>query len=686
MNVKFISYLDVIQIVKALSFRKTNEKVYYFDISKAGKILLGLLKSNQYIDLFLFNVDEIRDKSGESCAVKIWGDFNTVFLDVEEKLLKKSPFLAELGRKFDEKKVILYFTKHLYPRLFEIIVFLNVIDWHQKKEPTKTQHVVDFSIERISYFEILRDLSLREYGIVLRSHNSFRIILRFLYELFGHLFLCTVVFVKSIINHIRYTGKLKEQGQNNSTPLLANCYAPMGSDFDLDKRSYFFWLLKSNIPHNQVLIYFERKDVPASEEMVDTLIEKGVKHVAMSEGATLTRKMHVYKPTIELVKMMFNLTAYIAMCVLKDMVCFRFDGVVYLPGMLNFIRKYSLAYDFYRTFGIKVKMNSGTADVTYHNIPRQLALEALGGVNVSYQSSCFQIPCMMCASAADVYFLFGPHSYLKVYKNGNINDVIINNVVISCGYITDYSFATVKDNSRVLRKKITKNGAKFIICYFDENSSDDRFRAVSHRKSAYIYRKLLDLVINDKTIGLICSPKRPKSLRKRLHSIINILEKAEATGRCIFMDGDYMTNNYPTEAAQASDIVITLLGGGTTALESVLSGKRVVYIDLEGTYSFDEYEWGKDTVVFDNLDSLMSAIDKYRCNPELFDTLGNFDLDPTIKQKDPFRDGKAAERMGQYLHRLLEAFNEGKTREEAIQYANQNYAEMWGSQHVLKGH
>jgi len=429
------------------------------------------------------------------------------------------------------------------------------------------------------------------------------------------------------------------------------------------------------------LISFERKDVPASEEMVDKLREKGVMHIAMSEGAALTRKTHVYKPTIGFVKMMFNLTVYIVMCVLKDMVGFRFEGVVCLPGMLNFIRKYSLAYDFFRSFGIKVEVNSGHTDIIHQKIPRQLALEALGGVSVGYQSSCIPIPSIGEGSAADVYFLFGPYYYPRVHEMGNINNVIIN-----CGYITDYSFATVKENSRYLRKKIMENGAKFIICYFDENSSDDRLSVLTNKKSAYIFRKLLDLVISDKTIGLICNPKRPKTLRKRLHSINNILEKAEATGRCIFMGGDYMTNNYPTEVAQASDIVISLLGGGTTALESVLSGKRVVYLDLEGFYSFDEYDWGRDTVVFDNLDSLMVAIGKYRSNPELFDTLGNFDLIPTIKQKDPYQDGKAAERMGQYLHWLLETFNEGKTREEAIQYANQNYAEMWGSQHVLKCH
>ena len=79
---------------------------------------------------------------------------------------------------------------------------------------------------------------------------------------------------------------------------------------------------------------------------------------------------------------------------------------------------------------------------------------------------------------------------------------------------------------------------------------------------------------------------------------------------------------------------------------------------------------------------MFNAVDKYRENPESFDELGHIDMMHMIKQKDPFQDGKAAERIGQYLHWLLDAFNKGETREGAMKYANQNYAEMWGSENV----
>jgi len=103
---------------------------------------------------------------------------------------------------------------------------------------------------------------------------------------------------------------------------------------------------------------------------------------------------------------------------------------------------------------------------------------------------------------------------------------------------------------------------------------------------------------------------------------------------------------------------------------------------LEGLYSFPEYRLGRNTVVFDSLDNMINSIDKYRWNPESFDKLGHIDMMHMIKEKDPFRDGKAAERIGQYLHWLLESFNKGETREEAMKCANRNYTEMWGAEEV----
>ena len=84
-----------------------------------------------------------------------------------------------------------------------------------------------------------------------------------------------------------------------------------------------------------------------------------------------------------------------------------------------------------------------------------------------------------------------------------------------------------------------------------------------------------------------------------------------------------------------------------------------VFLDLEKLYSNPVYQWGKGKVVFDSLDDLFSAINKYRENPESIPDFGYLSL--WAKDKDPFKDGNASLRIGQYINWLLEMFNEGKT-------------------------
>jgi len=676
LRTKFIGYLDFLCVVKLFFAVKLYDEIFYFDISKPARILLRLLKPKQAIKPFLFNLDEIRNESGESRIVKVLEkDLNDVCKELELNLLHKSPFINKFGAKFNKKKVIFYFKKRLGFEIRNVVIFINVVDWYLNQNGGKLKSTIEFSIESNPCFRVLKDFASKEYDIALTSYFSIRNVFKFVYHLVGNLYLSAIAILLPIYCSIKYSYQFQGRRTSNSIPVLATQYQPLGLTFDMTKRVDFFWLLNSKIPYAQVLVYFVRPDTPATDEMDHILRKNGVKSLAKSEAATRTSKIPVYRPSMTLTEILSRLTGSVILQVFKELFYFRLESLGYLAGAFYFVREYSKTYDFYKSAGIKVDVYN--ADSAYFDIPRWLALEAVGGVSVSYQRSHTAVRQIFLASTADVYFHFGPY-YLPLSQKYEYD----NHATLTCGYITDYSFATVKKRSKALRKKITAMGGKFIICYFDENSSDDRLSLIPNRKSAYVYERLLRWVIADETIGLICSPKRPANLNKRLSNIAVLMEKAKATGRCIFMGGDYTASNYPAETAQASDIVISLLLGGTTALESALSGQRVIYLDLEGLYSFPEYGLGKDTTVFDNLDNMINAIEKYRCDPKSFDKLGNIDMMPMLKEKDPFRDGKAAERIGQYLQWLLESFNKGETREEAIKCANRNYAQMWGAENV----
>lgn len=666
----------MLRAIRAYFYRKNYDEIYYFDISNVAKEFLNLLGLGQHIKPFNFKLSELKSVTGESLFVRIFAqDINYIYEEIREKLCKNNPFIAQYGKKFDMEKFEAYFMKYFGRDIENIIIFLNVIDWYKKQQPDNLQAAVEFLIERNSCIKILKLFALTEYNIRLRSYISLRYFYGIIRDIFGNLYLSIASIIKPFMHYSTSYNDSRNTQDTVRNPMVATYYNPGGFTFDITKRCDFFWLLNSNIPYQQCLIYFERKDVPATDEMVNVLNSQGVKHIALSKGATATKAMPVYKPSIELTKMMVRLMLRTFFFLIKDFFVFNFKSLKCLPGILYFNRKYSNAYDFYHTMGIKVDVDSG--DFTPHHIPIFLALKALGGVSVSFQRSNHPIPQIPYSTFADVHFLFGAHYLPLIKKMGSKN----HTVVIS-GYVTDYSIKTVKEKSKLLRNRIMSNGAEFVICYFDENSSDNRNSPIPNKRSADIYRRLFDLVIADNRIGLICSPKRPRTIPQRLSSLDNILEKAKATGRCLIMGGDYMTGNYPTEAAQASDIVITLLIGGTTYLESVLSGLRTVILDLEGLYSYEEYKWGKETVIFDNHNNLMEAIEKYRNDPASFSEFGDSRIIKTIKNKDPFKDGMAAHRVGTYIQWLIESFDNKKTREEALECARQNYMKEWGTENI----
>lgn len=679
MKVRFFSYLDAFQLISIHFSQDPYDEIYYFDISKIGDFLLALLGLKQ-VKPFEFSLSEVKDSSGESYFPRIYGkDLIDICDAIKENILNNDPFINAFGKIFGQEKLVLFYRKIISNNLKDTVIFINVIVWYFQQVLKKKPNTVEFSIERTPFLDVLREFALKEYGIILTSHFSLRNLFKYFYLLGGNLYLSTLVCIKSIINTIRIFNRSVNQGRANRAPLISSLYSLKGFTFDLTQRCDFPWLLMSDIPHEQVLIYFERKDIPLTEDMTATLRQQKINYIAMSNGAAASKKMPVYKQTFRATKILFNLTTKVFFITCREFLNYRLSSLAYFNEALYFVREYSKAYDFYLTNGIKI--NIDFIDHDPYRIARHIALKAAGGVSISHQASNWPISNVILGSGADIYFLFGPYYYQTLLRSGTYN-----NIIVTSGYITDYSFITAKEHSKNLRKKLMDSGAKFIICYFDENSSDDRMSIIPNSNSLLIYKNLLNWVISDEDIGLICSAKRPKTLQTRLPEITSLIKKAKDTGRCIFMEGEYAAKNYPTEAAQASDIVISLLIGGTTSLESFLSGVRVFYLDLEGLYSYPEYKWGRDTIVFDDIDNLISAINKYRSDSKSFDELGNINMVATIKQKDPFHDGKAAERMGQYINWLLEMFNQRKTREKAIEYANEKYAEIWGKENVAKWH
>ena len=61
------------------------------------------------------------------------------------------------------------------------------------------------------------------------------------------------------------------------------------------------------------------------------------------------------------------------------------------------------------------------------------------------------------------------------------------------------------------------------------------------------------------------------------------------------------------------------------------------------------------------------------------------DWSSVIGEFDPFRDGLAAKRIGDYLSWLVDGFERGLDRAVVMAQASDRYAALWGNDKVIRG-
>ena len=636
-----------------------------------------------------FNVGSIRDEEGGGILYSVVKDILKVRNVIRENEFANSVLIRNLGCYLPIEKIFVYLQRHVYRDIREVVIFINYARWNTRDNLCGNPENIVIFLERDLWSKYLV-LFFSEKGLrvieTLSVVNSFyRNILSKLYNLVisPRLYLKLLVTIRGFIpgrgNRERIV-KVKAGSICNGYPVVSAIYTGRKITLDTKERSDFFWLIKSEIPHNRVLIivdYIHKDNLLSLFDLVKL-------NPVQTRAPFLSHKDHsrkneppVWKPSPlykrELKKCLFLL---FKSSVSKGI---KFNTIFMrcLMDMTYFMMQYSYWYDFFVSNNIKVNLNKNSFLANY--VPFNAALEKSGGVSIHYQESCFDYTSGLHSVASDIVISFSPHfQFVWAENNSSLN------YSVSCGYLTDHSFKEVKKNADNLRNQLLRKGVNYILCFFDENSSDGRMATRPNKRNMDTYKYFLQKVLSDKTLGIIFKPKAYDTLFHRLLPISDLIKEARDTQRCIFVDDgeDLISDRYPSETAQAADLCIGFLTGGTTILEAYLSNTPSVFLDLECMYSSDVYKWGRGKVVFDDKEDLYRAIQKYRQNPDSIPGFGN--LDSWAKERDPFRDGKASLRMGQYINWVYERLADGDTRNEAIEYANRNFAKSWGWDNIVK--
>ena len=188
---------------------------------------------------------------------------------------------------------------------------------------------------------------------------------------------------------------------------------------------------------------------------------------------------------------------------------------------------------------------------------------------------------------------------------------------------------------------------------------------------------MIDKVLSYEHIGVIFKPKKSSNLKQRLGSTINNLEKAIDTGRCILLESTGLLKNHypPSIGAMASDVAIGNKYAGTAALEAALSGTPTLLIDKFG-WKDDKLDLLGDNIIFKDWETLWNYCDDYINSKLKIDNFGNWSN--IINELDPFHDGRAAERLGNYLFWLKDGFQRNLSKKEVLSIAANKYSEIWG--------
>jgi hypothetical protein len=257
---------------------------------------------------------------------------------------------------------------------------------------------------------------------------------------------------------------------------------------------------------------------------------------------------------------------------------------------------------------------------------------------------------IMTATTADHVLLFSPR-FAAMWPYAGIQP----QRMIATGYPFDAAFGLVRERAAELRRKLENAGARFIICYFDENvGPPSKYGLMTQSEFDAEIRELVRFALNNDNVGVIFKSQfRKRSPTVRLPDDPE-LRDAIATGRVVDLCvGTHRNIVFPAEAALASDLAIGHLVGATAGLEAALAGTRCLLLNFNGVKTASDDLYARGQIVFSTLAEALRATTRFRAGDDDFRLLG--DWSGLIHELDPFRDGLAAARLRTLLTSVLSA-------------------------------
>ena len=686
LRVWFLSLMPRI-VWARLKRRSKIERCYVIDASLVSLVaarLLGRLLGSP-VEKLAFRLIDVRDEAGLLIRLRItYQDL----AEVQEDIMREAVFRDFLNSNNSEDRLLAYLARSVSTTsfsqrqtLWRALFLIQICLWKAKSEQRGGDPGGLLFLERRPWFKAIERYASRygveivgvrpaiDVGVLLRrlltprGIATARTLRHRFYRVWAQLF-------KDRKRNALGGGSWPHIVRHDIGPRVAVEYS---GHFNLNKpechSDLFFWQ-QSSLSGEDILVTFGLPQDPVDQQKWEELTHNGISAVALHPQATkissvplFTHRPRRSKTTIE-----------------KG----RTGDSTWTPEkkwLDEQIENYQVLRDYWTQLfcsqGIKLYVTWYRYDARHCAIAD--ALQSLGGVTTIYQRALEVLPSPECAVATDIMFGYAPQdAEVERHCDSKIP------YHVSVGYFGDHRFPLLRDMAQEVRSALRRNGARYIVAFFDENSADDARWHTGHEFQRENYAFLLEKVFAEPLLGVVFKPKYPPTLRKRLGPVSELLDRAIATGRCYLYEAGPLHGSYPPAAAAlAADVAIHgHVCAATAGLEAALAGIPTLLLDREGWHVSPLYRLGVDTVVFRSWVELWAALTEHRKSPAGIPKFG--DWSHLLDELDPFRDGRAAERMGTYLKWLIDGFKAGLDRDTVMADAAERYCRLWGWDTVVE--
>jgi hypothetical protein len=447
-------------------------------------------------------------------------------------------------------------------------------------------------------------------------------------------------------------GSIPPQPEPNTGSRILVTYA-MGLLENRRNDISFFHAAKIN--PNRLLVYFKIDKFSPTQQELEWLRKNNIAAIAAPTLQNDIPGVPVWNPSDslenEMKRFCRSYMATLGECLRKK----KKHGPWFLERLWNYGREVTYWKDFFHRNNVKIYVNPNPNET---NFAPDLAIAEVGGIAVEAERSIrFDYCTYIHNPPTTVNFVTGPYSVNQIpepaFGRFTVQTGALN---VVDGYTADPEVEEKKKMSRL------------VVTIFDE-SANDVFFGESIRQ---LYRSVLTMAEQQERLVFYIKTKK-RDILENMRDIDEAVEALRQRGAGII--GHHMVS--AAAAASFSDLVISV--PSTAAFESVMVGTPTIVFNPMRAGSLLFYTGnGLNKRVFEDPEALINAVHRWAQGSD--PTLG--DCSDIREQIDPYGDKRGAERIGRYMERVLEQFDQGIPAEENIRLVNRDYMDQWGTERV----